>query len=257
MSENDNAAKNVVQELGFTVRRGGDGLHGSAEVTPYLHAPGTSWLRASVLAMWADMLGGLLGLDALAPNAPVTVDLSVHLHRPAPEAGTVAAVGRPVKTGRSIFVAEVDFCDAAGDQFGFAACSFMRSPDGVQRPRSAPTSIDAPPYPVRLAVPLADRVDCGRGAPGRAELAVTGQTRNERGILFGGFFALVAEEAALSLTPGQALCALTIRYLSSVRTGPAVAVAVTRGGLSRVEIRDAGNAGKLAALVTTHTFGCP
>jgi hypothetical protein len=40
--------------------------------------PGTSRLRTSILATWADNLAGLLAVYAMAPRVPVTLDLDVH-----------------------------------------------------------------------------------------------------------------------------------------------------------------------------------
>jgi acyl-coenzyme A thioesterase PaaI-like protein len=260
--------EHVVRELGFAVWRAGDELRGNAEVTPFMHAPGTPWLRTSILAMWGDMIAGLLALGGL--HAPVTLDLAVHLYRPAPTAGLVEASGRAVRAGRTVFVGEVDFFDAAGDRFGFVEGSFVGAPGASAQSRPQETSIDTPASPVRLAEPLADRVGCERLAPGIARLPLTPQSLNSSRTLFGGLIALVAEEAALPATPGKTLCSLMIRYLSPVRTGPAVAMARTREGLSQVEVRDAGarvpgagvpgpgsaaeTDGKLAALVTTRAF---
>jgi acyl-coenzyme A thioesterase PaaI-like protein len=254
MIDSDNmVGKHMLSELGFRVWRAGAELHGSADVTRYMHVPGTERLRTSVLAMWADMLGGLLALDVVAPRVPVTLELDVHLNRPAPVAGRVLAVGRQVKAGRSVFVATVDFFDADGDLFGFSAGSFMVAP-GSSLTMSERTSVDAPPYPFQLSVPLAERAGCARRAPGVAEIQLSPDGLNAAHTMHGGLVAMVAEEAALSLSPGQTLCSLTVRYLNPVRVGPAVAVATGRGGLSQVELHDAGHGGKLAALVTARTF---
>ena len=70
----------------------------------------------------------------------------------------------------------------------------------------------------------------------------------------GGLLALGIEEAALSLTPGASLASLDVRYLQPVRVGPVVARAEVRGGLGRVEVRDAGNDDRLSVVATTRTF---
>ena len=74
---------------------------------------------------------------------------------------------------------------------------------------------------------------------------------NATGSINGGLLALAIEEAALSLTPGATLCSLALRYLRSVRNGPAVATADVHHGLGRVEVRDAGDDDRLAAVATT------
>jgi len=247
-------SEHMLSELGFRVWRDGAELRGSAEVTGFMHVPGTERLRTSILAMWADMLGGLLAVDVVAPRVPVTLELDVHLNRPAPTAGRVLAVGRQIKAGRSVFVAGVDFFDADGDLFGFSAGSFMVAP-GSKLTMSQRTSVDAPLYPFRLSVPLAERAGCARRAAGVAEIRLSPDGLNAAHTMHGGLVAMVAEEAALSLFPGQTLCSMTVRYLNPVRVGPAVAVASGRGTLSQVELHDAGNDDKLAALVTARTFG--
>ena len=118
----------ILQELGFSVRQDGEELHGTASVTPYMQVPGTTCLRASILASWADMLLGLLSMRAFAGRVSVTLELDVHLYRPAPGSGTVTAVARQVKAGRSVFAGEVEFADASGEAFGFSAAHLAVEP---------------------------------------------------------------------------------------------------------------------------------
>ena len=239
----------MLRELGFTVRAAGEELHGCAEVTPFGHVPGTGYLRTSVLASWADMLAGLLAMRTLAPRVPVTLELDVHLYRHAPAGGEVRAVGRTVRHGRSVSVSCIDFFEASGARFGFAAGSFMAAPDASLTLPEV-TSIDAPPPGVRLAMPLADRAGCKRLAPGVAELPRSEDGLNSLNTVNGGLLALVAEEAVLSLVPGATLCSLGLRYLRPVRTGPAVATARVDSGLGQVELRDAGAGDRLAMMAT-------
>ena len=58
------------------------------------------------------MLCGLLSMRAFGGRVSVTLELDVHLYRPAPGSGTVTAIARAVKAGRSVFVGEVEFADA-------------------------------------------------------------------------------------------------------------------------------------------------
>jgi acyl-coenzyme A thioesterase PaaI-like protein len=243
----------ILQELGFAVRPDGEELHGTASVTPYMQVPDVPCLRASILASWADMLLGMLSMRAFA-RVSVTLELDVQLYRPAPGSGTVTAVGRPVKAGRSVFVGEVEFADARGETFGFSAASFMAAPDTTLRtPRL--TSLEVPPQEeVRLRLPLAERADCKRQAPGTAVLHKCEDGLNAAKTVHGGLIALAAEEAALSLAPGTSLSSLALRYLQPVRVGPAVATARERDGLGRVELRDSGQGNRLAVTATTRTF---
>jgi acyl-coenzyme A thioesterase PaaI-like protein len=242
----------LLQELGFAVRQDGDILRGSASVTPFMHVPGVPCLRSSILASWADMLCGLLSMRAFG-GVSVTLELDVHLYRPAPGAGTVIAVGRTVKAGRSVFVGEVEFADADGEVFGFSATSFMAAPDTTLRPPRL-TSLEIGVQEVLLGMPLADRADCKRQAPGVAVLHKSEDGLNSAKTVHGGLIALAAEEAALSLAPGTSLSSLALRYLQPVRVGPAVATASVRDGLARVSLRDSGSGDRLAATATTRTF---
>jgi acyl-coenzyme A thioesterase PaaI-like protein len=243
----------MLRELGFAVRQDGEYLHGTASVTPYMHVPGTACLRASILAAWTDMLCGLLAMGALADRVSVTLELDVHLYRPAPASGTVTAVARKVKTGRSVFVGEVEFADSGGETFGFSAASFMAAPDTTLRQRRL-ASLDITPGDERLSMPLADRADCKRQAPGMAVLHRSEDGLNGAKTVHGGLIALAVEESVLSLAPGTTLSSLAVRYLQPVRVGPAVATASVREGLGRVELRDSGSGDRLAVTGTTRTF---
>lgn len=243
----------MLSELGFAVRRTGEELHGTASVYPEMHAPGTGHLRTSILAMWADHLAGLLAAEAMAPRVPVTLELDVHLYRPGPASGTVLGVARTVKRGRSIFVASVAFTSGDGEPLGVAAGSFMSSSDPTARLPST-LSIDALPSQRRLSVPLAERAGCERREPGIVILPRSEDGLNSSKTVNGGLIALAVEEAVLSLSPGETLCSLDLRFLRPVRVGPAVATATRYAGLGHVELRDAGNGGHLSAMATTRAF---
>jgi acyl-coenzyme A thioesterase PaaI-like protein len=244
----------LLAELGFTSRLVGGELHGTGAIAPPMHVPGTSLLRTSILATWADMLGGTLTMRAITPRVPVTLELDVHLYRPAPSAGRLQAVGRVAKAGRSVIVIEVDFLDERGEAFAFSGSSFMAAPDtSVTLP--LPASIDRPPREPTMTLPLADRAGCKRQQPGTAVLPRTEDGLNGVGTIHGGLLALAAEEAVLSLAPGETLSSLGLRYLQPVRVGPAVATATISAGLGRVELRDSGREDRLAVTATTRTFG--
>ena len=243
----------ILQELGFAVRPDGEDVRGTASVTPYMHVPDTACLRASILASWADMLLGLLSMRAFAGRVSVTLELDVHLYRPAPGSGTVTAIARQVKAGRSVFAGEVEFADASGEAFGFSAASFMVAPNATLRPPRL-TNLDVPAHETGLRMPLAERADCKRQAPGVAVLHKSEDGLNGVKTVHGGLIALAAEEAVLSLAPGTSLSSLALRYLQPVRVGPAVATASLREGLGRVSLRDSGSGDRLAATGTTRTF---
>jgi hypothetical protein len=116
-------------------------------------------------------------------------------------------------------------------------------------------SIELPLAEERLTKPLAERAGCERRSPGVAELPRSDDGLNASNTVNGGLIALVAEEAVLSLAPGDTLSFLGLRYLQAARVGPVVATAGLRGGVGRVELRDSGNDNRLTTLATARTFG--
>jgi acyl-coenzyme A thioesterase PaaI-like protein len=244
--------RHVLTELGFAYWQDGEELVGQATITPFMHAPAAGALRTSILAIWLDQLTGLQAALSLGGRVPVTIELDVNLYAPAPAGGVVRGVARTVKSGRTTFVAAVDFTTGDGEPVGFGAGSFMSAPDPALR--LPPLSIGVPPSTTRLVVPLAERVALVRRAPGVAVQPSSADLMNASQTLNGGLIALAAEEAALSLAPGRSLASIGLRYLQPVRVGPAVATASARGDLARVEVRDAGNDDRLAVIATTRLF---
>ncbi|MFJ3779720.1 hotdog domain-containing protein [Streptomyces sp. NPDC090075] len=240
--------RHLLSELGFGIRSVGEELHGTAVVTPEMHVPGTAHLRTSVLATWADTLIGLLATRTMAPRVPVTLELEVHLYRPAPATGTVRSIARIVRAGRSVFVAGAEFTQDDGEPLAVASGSFMASP----YPGSLPAlqSIDVPPQEQRLSMPLAERAGCERRGPGEAVLPRSEDGLNASDSINGGLIALAAEEALLSLAPGSTLCSLGLRYVQAARVGPLVATATMHSGLGQLELRDTGNGHRLTGTAT-------
>jgi acyl-coenzyme A thioesterase PaaI-like protein len=248
--------QHILRELGFGVRTTDEGLEGSASIIPEMHVPGTDHLRTSVLAVWADMISGLLAAKHLVDRVPVTLELDIHLYRPAPATGMVRAWGRPVKKGRTVFVAGVDFADDDGDIFAFGSASFMAVHDpSVRLPQAM--SFDLPAPMQTLSVPLAERARCRRLEPGVVVLERSEDGLNAANTINGGLIALAVEEAAVSRSPGHTLCLLDVRFLQPVRRGPVTARARTRQGLCQVEVHDHGSGDRLAAMATARLFTGP
>ena len=246
--------KHIDAELGQVLAVAGDELVGTAEVTPHVAVPGTTCLRTSVLATYADHVAGLLVGQSIAPRVGMTLDLDVHLHRPPRDVGSIRVVGRPLKTGRLVTVIDLDLT-ADGVPVGTAVASFMAAPDARLTLSPIADSIAASNgYRVRLEKPFAERAGCERRGPGEAVLAVAGDSINASNTINGGLIALAVEEAALSATPGATLSSLSMRYLRAARVGPVVATAEVVAGLGRVEVRDAGNDNRLVVLATTRVF---
>ncbi|HEY1828995.1 MAG TPA: hotdog domain-containing protein [Acidimicrobiales bacterium] len=235
--------RHVLQDLGWVITRSETGLGGSARIVPEMHAPASLHLRTSILAAWADVLAGYLAVEVVAPRVPVTLELDVHLYRPAPGGGEVHGGGQVIKAGRTVFAAGVDFSTEDGEPFGFSAASFMAAPD-ARLTIALPLGLDHPvPTGPGLTMPFAERAGCERIEPGVAALSHSDDVLNASNTINGGLIALAAEEAVLSLSaPGATLSSLALRYLQPARVGPVVARADVRQGLGRVEIREPGTA---------------
>jgi acyl-coenzyme A thioesterase PaaI-like protein len=246
----------VAYDLGWEVRRRGDELVGSGPVIPQMWTPGTQQLRTSILAMWADILAGLLAVDVLRPRVPLTLELDVHLPRPAPGAGEVRGTGRTVKAGRSVLVSGMEFVDGSGEPVAFAGASFMAAPDRNLRFHqdwTGAVGAEMPAGPL-LNEPYAERAGVTSPKPGVAVLPHSPGVLNAAGTINGGLIALAAEEAVLSRSPGAALSSLGLRYLHPARVGPVVATAEVANGLGMVEARDEGNGNRLCVTAMARTF---
>jgi acyl-coenzyme A thioesterase PaaI-like protein len=245
----------IMRELGFAVTAVGDEMHGSARVVPQMWVPGTEAVRTSIIATWADVVAGHLAIGLFTPGVPVTLDLDVHLYRPAVGCDQMQLIGRVDKAGRSVSVLSIDVADGDGQPLGFAQATFMAAPNpSLRMPTVVRDDALLREHEPTLRVPFAERAGCERGAPGVATTPMRPDGLNASGTLNGGLLALVIEEAALSLTPDTTLASMTMRYAQPVRVGPAVARAEERDGLGRVVVRDAGREDRLAVLATTRTF---
>jgi acyl-coenzyme A thioesterase PaaI-like protein len=252
--------RHIVGELGMAISVSGESLHGRAEVTPEMHVPGTTVLRASILAAFTDLLAGLLSGRVIGPRVPVTLDLALELYRPPADLAHIEGVGRPVKVGRTVFVAGVEFTgvDQHGDgaPLGTATATFMPVPDDSLRlPESALLLERTQDETMRLEQPFADRAGCVRQGPGVALLVRSDDGLNSSNTINGGLIALAVEEAVLSGAPDTTLASLAMRYLRPARVGPLVATATTEGAVARVDVRDSGSDDRLTTTATTRTFG--
>jgi acyl-coenzyme A thioesterase PaaI-like protein len=255
-----NQPGHVAHDLGWEVQRDGDGLVGLGPVVPEMCVPGTEHLRLSILALWADILAGLLAVDVVRPRVPVTLELDVHVFRPPPGHGSVRGTGRVRKAGRSVTVSSIEFATGEGEPIGFAGASFMASPDrSLQFRQGWQGAVDLPvPEGTRLRVPYAERAGLSRPSPGKAVLPYSPDVLNAAGTINGGLVALAVEDAALSCDagrmPGGTLSFLGLRYLQPARVGPVVATASVRDGLGLVEARDHGQDDRLCVTATTRSF---
>lgn len=231
-----------ISELGLRVARAGEGvLRGEAEVGAEMYVPGSTTLRASILAIWADVLSGLLVVDLVRPRVPVTLQLDVDLF--GRSTGIERAVGTSslLKAGSAVSVVEIDFTDGNGRRFATSVGTFMVAPDpGVQLPEGFDPLAQMGVARDRLTEPFADRAGCVRLPPNEASISMSDGARNSSGTLNGGLLALAAEEAALTAMPGSFVESLSLHYLRPVRVGPAVATAEPHGHVVEVAVRDHG-----------------
>ena len=246
--------RHIMLDLGFGVSGTAEEMRGSGHVIPEMWVPGTEALRLSILAAWADITSGYIAVGLFNPGVPVTLDLDVHLHRPAVGIDEVRMVARVQKSGRSVSVLSIEIF-GGGETIGFAHATFMASPNpGLRMPTVVSDEGLIHSHPPRLEVTFAERARCERLAPGLASIPMRPDGLNASGTLNGGLLALVVEEAALSADPGRTLASLSMRYAQPVRVGPAVARADVRYGLANIVVRDAGRDDRLAVIASTRSF---
>ena len=250
-------SEHILRELGFGVRPVGDELTGSAPIVAEMFVPGTEVLRTSILAVWLDTVAGVRAADALAPKAPVTLGLDLHLDRPPVGLTEVHLTSRVLKTGRAVVAIEVEL-RSDGRPLGFGTASFMAGPAAtLELPPMAELAAATNVGLGRLAVPFAERARCEVQGPGVAAIPLLDDGMNASHTMNGGLLALAVEEAALSALPGTTLSSLTMHYLRPVRVGPAIARAVGGDGLARVEVSDAGADDRIAVSATVRSFDAP
>jgi len=246
--------RHIMRDLGFGVATAGDEMHGSAQVVPEMWVPGTDSLRTSILAAWADVVAGHVAIGLFDPGVPVTLDLDLHLYRPAAGLDEVQMVARTQKSGRSVSVISIDV-SADGREIGFAHTTFMAAPNpSLRMPTIVRDEGLLHPHPPHLEVPFAERARCVRVEAGLATIPMLPDGLNASGTLNGGLLALAVEEAALSAEPGATLSSLSMRFVQPVRVGPAVARADVHDGLGNVVVRDEGRDDRLAVIATTRAF---
>jgi acyl-coenzyme A thioesterase PaaI-like protein len=242
----------AVNDLGLAMEAVGDELHGWADVVPTMWAPGTEMLRASVAMTWADALLGLHAMKALAPRLTVTLELDTHLFDDVAGVERVHARSRLVKAGKTVIFTTLDFFSDDGRLVGFGSGSFMAIPDPqwLAPPLEEVLARFGRPRG-RLVVPLAERIGCERIEPGTAVLPCFPAVHNASQAINGGMLAVAVEEAALSVDDeARWMESMHLRYLRSVRVGPAVARADVHYGTGRVEVHDA-STDAVAAIATT------
>ncbi len=250
----DGFPRTALDDLGMRLVPDGDEAVGEAAVLPTMWSPGTTCLRVTVAATWADAVLGLHAILAFAPRLPVTLDLDVHLFDEIADADRIVMRSRLVKAGSTVVVSAMDFRDGAGRLVGVGGGTFMMAPD---------PALVLPPIDViferfaaprgGLTVPLAERIGCTRDEPGVASLPCSPAVHNGSKAINGGLLTLAVEEAALTADPGAGrIESVHLRYLRAIRRGPAVARADVHHHMGRVEVTDAAT-GAVAVVATTRS----
>jgi acyl-coenzyme A thioesterase PaaI-like protein len=235
-----------LQDIGYTQDISDGVSRGWLQITDELRAPGSSQVRASVLATMSDVWTGALAGMACAPRLALTLDLTAHI------LGDVGGdrldiVGTLLKQGRTTIVAETEFRHpATGAVVALSHATFVASPrpqDVIGPLASARTSGNA------LNRHIAEALGAEVLSPGVAVIERGPYVNQPSGTLQGGVVAVLAELAAESLT-GARVLELEVRYLSAVRVGPARTSARAMDDHTvRVEVCDTGNHDRLATVV--------
>ncbi|HLY84484.1 MAG TPA: hypothetical protein VKQ71_15980 [Acidimicrobiales bacterium] len=237
--------------LGFSHRLDGDTIVGEVEITDHVRVPGTTMVRPSILAKLSDVAAGALANRRTAPQVALTVDLTVRslavTDRP-----TLAIVARLVKFGRTTIIGEVWFSEPGSERpVALSHVTFTPSPRPQDVHQGIPTTRA---FNVgEMTRPFAEQVASRVIQPGVVEIDRHPYVMQASGTIQGGVISLLGELAAESLM-GAPVLDLEMRYLSTVRSGPARTSAIDMGGsVVRVEVRDAGNDDRFAALIMART----
>ena len=78
----------------------------------FLRTDGSDWLHGGVVSVLADIAGDYAVITETAPGVP-TIDMRVDYLRPA-RRGDLTAVGKTVRVGRTVSVADVEIRDSMG-----------------------------------------------------------------------------------------------------------------------------------------------
>jgi uncharacterized protein (TIGR00369 family) len=103
----------------------------------FIRSDGSDWLHGGVVSALADIAGDYAVMTETAPGVP-TIDMRVDYLRPA-RRGDLTAVGKTVRVGRTVSVADIEIRDSAGTLVAVGRACYA-SP----RPAAESTSMEAP-----------------------------------------------------------------------------------------------------------------
>jgi uncharacterized protein (TIGR00369 family) len=241
----------LLRDLALEVERRDDGTTAAwMPVVPALFDD-TGSVRAGALATVVDVIGGGMSAFAASPNWIATADLTLHIVGRATR-GTVEAVGRVLRAGRTTVVIEVDL-HVGRDPLGLATMTFSVLPRRDINPviTGEPSTRTAFISGGEFRAPLLESlgftvVDAARGV---IEGPVIPYAMNSFGALQGGVVATVAEVAAeqalrVACDAPVRVTDLQMTYLALVRgkasTTAMVMSATDTFGTAAVELTDIG-----------------
>ena len=240
-----------IGDLGYSQRLLGDTMVGEIAITDELRIPGTELVRSSVLATLADVVTGVLATNLTVPRFALTLDLTV-LGLAVTHGERLMMTGRILKTGSTIIATEARFTEPRSERpVAYSYVTFMRAPKATDV--MGPVANSRPFGPTNMRAPFADQLGARVIGPGVVELDRQPYVMQPTGTIQGGAVALLGELAAESLL-GAPVVDLDVRYLSTVRVGPARTSATPLDrSTARVEIRDVGNDNRLTTLIIGRT----
>ncbi|HEX4244608.1 MAG TPA: hypothetical protein VHY77_03495, partial [Acidimicrobiales bacterium] len=177
-----------LHDIGYHQAIDGRISRGHLTVTDELCAPGSSQVRASVLATMSDVWTGALAGRACAPKLALTLDLTARI------VGDVGGdrldiVGTVLKQGRTTIVAETEFRHpTTGAVVALSHATFVASPrpqDVVGPMETSRASVNA------LTEPIAEALGAAVHSPGVVTIERRPYVNQPAGTLQGGVVAVV------------------------------------------------------------------
>lgn len=255
----------ILRDLGIFVELEGLRCRTGIEVVPHLCTNGV--LRVGAIAMLIDVAAGAYATRAVSPNWVATCDLVLHT-LVSVSRGTVVAVPRKLRHGKTTLVVEVDVFEASNPEIptatGTVTFSILESRGATQRTDpieelirtefALPTTNLAKPIFETMGVEVVD------ASLGQLEVPLTPYLGNTLGAVQGGAIALLAEASAemAGRHIGEASWLtrdMVIHYLSLGKAGPLssrakVLRSTGNGALLRVELYDEGRDRRLLTAIT-------
>jgi acyl-coenzyme A thioesterase PaaI-like protein len=253
--------EHILRDLRFTFEHDNEGRSSRAWMPIVPEACNDAGhVRAGVLAVLVDVIGGGLAASAASPDWIATADLTLH-------PGTVVEARASVlRAGRTTVVIEVALVDDDARDIGIASMSFSVLPRRDTNPDigavrgSGPSTMATPD--ARLRVPIAEMLDVSvvDGAAGAIDVPINDWGLNSMGAMQGGVVAMVADiaaETALRAASTEPLVVsdLQVTYLGFGRVGPVQSRVEVLGiepgrGAARVELVDTGAERRLMTVVS-------